>query len=170
LLAEADLLLRQMLKAELQVARHHPRDAVVVEANELTQERNWQQSLSALAAFLLDNDLRKNGMGKVVAVLRIVNDEVAIAAHHLRQIFKRDVRARFGVIKAPVGIFLYNDRFALGSLGLWFWVAQHRVSVLFSTSSITCCCTAAAYHTKAPARQTFLSLFWAGRSQCQWAV
>ena len=109
-------------------------------------------------------------MGQVVAVLRIVNDEIAIASHHLGEIFKRDVRARLGVIKTPVGVFLYNDGFAFWSLGLRFWIAQHRVRVLFSTALGACCCTAAAYHIDGPARQTFLSLFWAGPIHVEWAV
>jgi len=47
-------------------------NAVIVETDELTKKRNWQQRLSALAAFLLDNDLRQNGVGEIIAVLRII--------------------------------------------------------------------------------------------------
>ena len=105
------LLLGEVLEAELQVARHHAADAVVVEADQLAQERHRQQRLPADAAFLLDDDLGQHRVGEVVARLGVVDDEVAIAAHHGRQIFQRHVGARLSIIETAIGIFLDDNRF-----------------------------------------------------------
>ena len=85
-------------------------------------------STAALAAFLLDNDLRQNGVGEIIAVLRIINNEVTIAAHHLRQIVKRDVGTRLSIIETAVGVFLDDHRLAFRGLSLG--VVQHRFRVL----------------------------------------
>ena len=130
------------------IARHHAGDAVVVETDQLAQERDRQQRLSALAAFLLDDDLGQNRMREVVAVLGVVDDEIAVAAHHLGEIFQRHVGAGLGIIEPPVGVLLDDDRFAFRSLRFvdrgWFSIA---FAFSLSTAYWQRCCTAAAYHT-----------------------
>ena len=73
---------------------------------------------AALAVFLLDDYLRQHGVGEVVAGLGIVNDEIAIAAHHRGEIVERDVGARLGVVEPPVGVLLYDNRL-LSSRRVW---------------------------------------------------
>ncbi len=113
-----------MLKAELQIARHHAGDAIVVEADQLAQERDRQQRLSALAAFLLDDDLGEYRMGQVVAIFGVVDHEITVGADHLGQVFKRDVGACFSIVETAVGILLNDHRVLLGNLS--FCVAEHR--------------------------------------------
>ena len=113
LLAEPLLLLRQRLQAGLQIARHEALDAGAVEANELPQEGDGQQRLAALLALLVDDDLGQHGVGQVVAGLGVEDDEIALAFHHRGQIVERDVGARLGIVEAPVGVFLDDNRFLL---------------------------------------------------------
>ena len=75
-----------------------------------------QQRLPALAVFLLDDDLRQHRVGEVVARLGVVDDEIPVAAHHLREIFERHVGARLGIVETPVGILLYDNRFSFFGL------------------------------------------------------
>ena len=150
LLAKLRLLFDEMLKAELQIARHHARDAVVIKADQLAQKRDRQQGLAALAAFLLDDDLGQHGVREVIAIFGVIDHEVPVAAHHLGQVFQGHVGAGLGIIQPPVRVLFYDDGFSLR--GLDFGAIQHRGRDLSSGT----CCTAAAYHTGGAHRQTFL--------------
>ena len=74
--AEFLLLLDEVLQAELQVARHHAADAVVIETDQLAQEWHRQECLAADAVLLLDDDLGQHRMREVVARLGVIDDEI----------------------------------------------------------------------------------------------
>src|SRR5690606_32249337 len=121
--AEPLLLLDQSFQAHLEIARYHPGDAVVIEPDELAQEWNWKQGLPPSTPLLLDNDLRQNRVGQVLAGLGIVHDKIPVGPYHRRKILQRHVRARLRIIETPVRVFLDDHRLFL--VGGWVILAEH---------------------------------------------
>ena len=79
-----------------------------IEADELAQEADRQQVLAL--AFLLDDDLGQDRAGQVLPGLGVVHHEFVAGLHHLGEVVERHVGAGRGVVEAPVGVFLDDDR------------------------------------------------------------
>ena len=113
-LSELLLLTGERFERNLQVTRDQHLHAVAVEADELAQEIDRQQTLPFLV-LLLEDDLRQNRAGDVLAALGVVDHEILARFHHGGEIFERHIGAGAGIIEAPVGIFLDRD-----------WLARRR--------------------------------------------
>ena len=110
LMAKFLLLAGQRFDRHFEIARHQHLHAVAVEADELAQEGDGQEILPALV-LLLEDDLGQHRAGDVLAGLGIVDDEILAVLDHPREVFERDIGAGAGVVEAPVGVLLDDDRF-----------------------------------------------------------
>src|SRR6516162_3866458 len=113
MLAEFFLLAGERVDGDFEIARHQHLHAVAIEADELTQESDGQEALPLLV-LLLEDDLRQDLTGDVLAGLGVVNDEILARLHHGREVFERDVGTGAGVVEPSV------RAYPLGSIPCFF--------------------------------------------------
>ncbi len=97
------------------MGKHRGHLAAAVEADQLPEEADRQNGLAA--AFLVHDDLGEDVVGDVLARAGVDDFELALLADHLGEALERDVGRAFGVIEAPVRVFLDDDDIVAGSRG-----------------------------------------------------
>ena len=85
------LLAREAVQRHLQIGGQDALHLAAVEADQLAQELDGQQGLAP--AFFLEDDLGQDLTGQFLVGLGVEDDEVDALAHHLGQVFERDVGA-----------------------------------------------------------------------------
>ena len=78
------LLAGQRVDGDFEIARHQHLHAVAVEADELAQEGDGQETLPFLV-LLLEDDLGQHLAGDVLAGLGVVDEEILARLHHGRR-------------------------------------------------------------------------------------
>ena len=89
--------------------RNHHLHIVAIETDQLAHERDGQEVLPGLA-LLLENDLREHRTGDILARFGIVDGEILAALDHCGEILQRHIGAGSGIIQAPIGVFLDDNR------------------------------------------------------------
>ena len=109
LLAHLLLLRRESGHRLLEIARQHHLHLVAVVGDQLPQKGDRQKRVAGLR-FLLEDDLREDGVGDVLARLRVLNREILALLHHDGEVVEGHVAARPGIVQSPVGVFLDDRR------------------------------------------------------------
>jgi len=123
------LLLGEGRQRQLQIAGQEGLHGIAVEADQLAQELDGQQVL-ALAALFLDDDLGEDRARDVLVGLGVIDHEVDVLLHHLRQVLERHVGAGSRVVEPAVRVFL-DDHAIVVRLSLF---ACHPIPFLDSAA------------------------------------
>src|SRR5215213_7521509 len=93
-----------------QLIRFYGDSMQAVEADQLAEHGDGKE-VRPLLVFLLEDNLRQDRAGDLLARLRVIDHEILTLAHHAGQIFQRHVGGSARMVEAAVGIFLDDRRF-----------------------------------------------------------
>ena len=109
------LIFNEHIECLLKIARNKALHLVAVKPDQGAQKIRRQKGLAA--GLLVDNNLRQNATGQILAAFSVKNHKIMTLLDHLAQIIERHITAAPCVIKTTVRIFLDYGWTVIFSLG-----------------------------------------------------